>query len=355
MKSMFNECKELEYLDLSNFDTSNVTDMMGMFMGCHKLKEIKGLNNFNTSKVTDIEAMFMECYELEYLDISNFDILNVTSLQTMFSFCHKLRVINGLNVLNTKNITKLPGMFNECKELVYVDLSNFDTSNVTDMRGMFSRCYKIKEIKGINNFNTINVQNFIEIFAECSELKSLDLSKFNTSKVDNMSRMFDECYELEYLDLSNFDTSNVTNMKQMFHKCYNLKQVKGISNFDIDLQKVNTEEMIDECNEFEGYRELKDKLNPNKKQEFNLINTNNIKKQKLTIYFSSIDQNINCSFQCFNTDIFAAAEEKLLLEFPKLKNRKCIFIANGNVISKSMTLLENKIKDEAHILINFND
>ena len=57
MKVMFQECKELEYLDLSNFDTSNVTKMNHMFNECHKLKEIKGINKFNTNKVTDMQSM----------------------------------------------------------------------------------------------------------------------------------------------------------------------------------------------------------------------------------------------------------------------------------------------------------
>ncbi len=48
---MFDSCKSLEYLDLSNFDTSNAEYMQGMFVRCSKLKEIKGINNFNTSRV----------------------------------------------------------------------------------------------------------------------------------------------------------------------------------------------------------------------------------------------------------------------------------------------------------------
>ena len=53
---MFGICYELEYLDLSNFDTSNVTTMRNMFVKCNKLKEIKGLNKFNTKNVTDISG-----------------------------------------------------------------------------------------------------------------------------------------------------------------------------------------------------------------------------------------------------------------------------------------------------------
>ena len=62
---MFDECKEIEYLDVTNFNTSNVIDMGFMFNKCHKLKEIKGINNFNTKKVTSMIRMFKECNELK--------------------------------------------------------------------------------------------------------------------------------------------------------------------------------------------------------------------------------------------------------------------------------------------------
>ena len=59
----------------------NVTDMSWMFNQCHKLKEIKGINNFNTIKVKNINSMFQRCNELEYLDLSNFNTFNVTDME----------------------------------------------------------------------------------------------------------------------------------------------------------------------------------------------------------------------------------------------------------------------------------
>ena len=61
MRTMFQECNELIYLDLSNFNTSNVTNMSYMFNECHKLKEIKGINKFDTNNVKDMNSMFQEC------------------------------------------------------------------------------------------------------------------------------------------------------------------------------------------------------------------------------------------------------------------------------------------------------
>ena len=48
---MFNQCSKLIDLDLSNFDTRNVTDMSMMFMGCKSLSKLD-LTSFDTHNVT---------------------------------------------------------------------------------------------------------------------------------------------------------------------------------------------------------------------------------------------------------------------------------------------------------------
>ena len=133
MRAIFSECKELEYLDLSNFDTSKVNDMRLMFNECYKLKKIKGINKFNTIQVTNMIAIFQECKELEYLDLSNFDTSKVNDMGRMFNLCQKLKEIKGINKFNTNQVINMTMMFNECKELEYLDLSNFGTSKVIDM------------------------------------------------------------------------------------------------------------------------------------------------------------------------------------------------------------------------------
>ena len=45
---MFSECKSLNELNISNFNTNNVTNMNGMFAGCSSLKELN-LSSFNTN------------------------------------------------------------------------------------------------------------------------------------------------------------------------------------------------------------------------------------------------------------------------------------------------------------------
>ena len=70
---MFADCNELEYLDLSNFNTSKVTVISYMFYKCYKLKEIKGIYNFRIADMIDLTKIFDECNDLEYIDISKFN------------------------------------------------------------------------------------------------------------------------------------------------------------------------------------------------------------------------------------------------------------------------------------------
>ena len=64
MSHMFYECSSLESIDLSSFNTNNVTDMYSMFFGCTSLESID-LSSFNTNNVTYMYNMFYECSSLK--------------------------------------------------------------------------------------------------------------------------------------------------------------------------------------------------------------------------------------------------------------------------------------------------
>ena len=130
MNSMFQGCGELECLDLSHFDTSNVTDMGWMFSECYKLKEIKGINNFNTINANKMNSMFNKCHSLEYLDLSNFNIINVTDMECMFNENFVLKEIKGIDEFYAINAENLKDMFNECNKLNYLEISKFYFKNV---------------------------------------------------------------------------------------------------------------------------------------------------------------------------------------------------------------------------------
>ena len=217
--NMFNiYTNQAKKLDLSNFNTSNVTDMGGMFQSS-KIVNLD-LSSFNTSKVTDMGSMFAES-QATILDLSNFNTSNVTYMSEMFSGSKATSI--DLSNFNTSKVTSMNSMFQDSK-IVNLDLSSFDTSNVTDMNWMFKDS-QASVIKGLNNFNTSKVTSMGGMF-ENSKIEILDLSNFDTSKVTDSHNMFKGNINLKTIYASSkFNTSAITsnfNSRDMFTGCTNL-------------------------------------------------------------------------------------------------------------------------------------
>ena len=171
-----------------SFDAARPTSTCLWFWSMEKLESITDISFLNTSEVTDMSSMFLGCSSLTNLDVSSF---------------------------NTSQVTDMSLMFYNCRGLTSLDLSNFNTSKVTDMGSMFYNCKGLTSLY-LGNFNTSQVTDMRIMFEGCSGLTSLDLRSFNTSQVTNMNRMFCQCVGLTSLNLSSFNTANVTNMGEMF-------------------------------------------------------------------------------------------------------------------------------------------
>ena len=86
-KGIFEKTR-FKYIDISDWDVSNATDMEVMFYGCGELESIGDLSNWNVSKVTNMSSMFYDCNALKTVgDISGWDVSNVTNMSRMFYNC----------------------------------------------------------------------------------------------------------------------------------------------------------------------------------------------------------------------------------------------------------------------------
>ena len=81
---MFAGKRSLQTIDLTNVDTSNVTDMNSMFEGCESLTSLTFGDGFDTSNVTDMEGMFCDCLALTELDLTCFNTEKVENMRAMF-------------------------------------------------------------------------------------------------------------------------------------------------------------------------------------------------------------------------------------------------------------------------------
>lgn len=214
------------------------------------LENIQGLEYLNTEEVTTMQSMFVRCYKLTSLDVSHFNTSKVTDMRAMFQSCSGLTSLD-VSRFDTSEVTNMADMFNGCSNLKSLDVPGLDTSKVTDMANMFRGCSNLNSLD-LSSFDTSKVTDMFGMFLGCRSLTSLNVSGFKTSEVTDMSSMF--AYTLlKTIDLSHFDTSKVEDMSDMFQNSQALTEL-DLSSFDTSLA-INKEdglyEMFSMCKNLE--------------------------------------------------------------------------------------------------------
>ena len=228
IKLWFNLAEETMYYYSPVETTFLNPNSAAMFAWFIKLQDID-LSHFNTSEVENMMQMFVGLYSCTSLDLSTFDTRNVTSMYQMFAHDRSLVNLNLAN-FNTWLVTDMAGMFEDLSNVVSLDLSSFDTYNVTDMNHMFYLDSKLANLN-VSSFNTSNVINMEYMFNSTKALLNLDLSQFNTKNVTNMAQMFGGMEAIVNLNVNSFDTSSVTTMNGMFSSMLSL-EILDISSFN---------------------------------------------------------------------------------------------------------------------------
>ena len=215
-------------IDLSSFNTSQVTDMGNMFAGMSSLTTLD-LSNFDTSQVTNMGDMFSGMSNLTSLNLSNFDTSKVTNMSYMFNGMYNLTTLN-LSSFDTSKVTDMDRIFNNMSSLTTLDLSNFDTSKVTSMERMFANMSNLTTLS-LSSFNTFQVTDMQGMFTGMSNITTLDLSNFDTSNVTDMGGMFylaNSTDKLETIYVNNdFNTAKLTFFSGMFQNRYKLRGGNG--------------------------------------------------------------------------------------------------------------------------------
>ncbi|MDO4369126.1 MAG: BspA family leucine-rich repeat surface protein [bacterium] len=229
-------------IDLSKFDTSNVTDMSYIFDGIAlsaRTLTVTGLDNWNVSNVHNMEGAFRysgwNAKSWNMGNLSSWNTKNVTNMKSMFEQSGMLGPViwsmGDLSSWDTSNVTNMNSCFKETATSVVTfdlgNLSSWNTSKVEDMNSMFRRAgeYAINWNAGdLSSWNTSNVKDMSYLFyyiarnADSLSIGSLD--NWNTSSVTNMSYMFTNMGPIAKNwaigDLSSWNVSNVTNMRYMF-------------------------------------------------------------------------------------------------------------------------------------------
>ena len=295
---MFYNCDMVPSLDVSNFDTSKVTNMQGMFHSCNSLTSLD-VSNFDTSKVTNMQHMFGSDWakgsSLQSIDISNFNMENVTANDGMFNNCHHL---NKVTVNDTATASKIiPYLPNKNEwdhiagTLVYYDIDPVLIDTPTLQAKNWNLSYEPILAKYIFD-NTVN-ENFLPSFnteylhvnykviddvkADGRVVRTLKYANdkrptwiyfghggddavhkrgqqcllsmlyldINTN-IMSMLTTFGSCYNLKYVNTRNWNTSNVEDFSSAFLRCRSLTSLDA-SNFNTS-KATRMNNMFNRCN-----------------------------------------------------------------------------------------------------------
>ena len=215
MNNMFEGCSALTTIYASDkFVTDNVSNGSDMFTGCKSLKD------YSDSKT---DHTYANCGGTDgYFTSGGCGYAEFDNATGTLTFCYKGVKPEGAYDLN------VGGSDPEWKTLgtnvnKVVFNASFANARPTSCYYWFCGCSKLTDIEGIENLNTENVTNMNSMFDRCSALTSLDLTNFNTAKVSDMSYMFMGCSALTTIFVSDkFVTDRVTDGRDMFHMCINL-------------------------------------------------------------------------------------------------------------------------------------
>lgn len=218
----------IKTIDFSNVDMSQAVDLSYLFSELTNLTEVDltpivGLEKGN---VTSLRHFFSYCTSLKSINFGNLNTSNVTDMSGMFLNCSPDNW--DLSKLDTRKVTDMGGMFNSC-ESANIDVSGFDTSSVLIMSAMFY--YTTASMIDIRSFDFTSALNVKQMFygAKAEYILMPVRSRYNGFKhVSNFYRTFGYCENLKSIDVSCFKTDTAEDpltLNEMFYNCPKLEKV----------------------------------------------------------------------------------------------------------------------------------
>ncbi|MGN1258236.1 MAG: BspA family leucine-rich repeat surface protein, partial [Candidatus Limisoma sp.] len=208
-----------------------------------KLTTFEGLENLNTKEITEMSKMYAGCSSLTSLDLSPFVTGALKSMSFMFADCSSLTSLEFPN-FTTGSVTNMEGLFKGCSSLKSVDISNLDFANASYINSMFEGCSSLTTLD-LSEFDFSEARYANNLFKDCSSLTTLKLPNMKTKE---MSNMFAGCSCLKSLDVSNLKTSIVSNMSNVFKGCTKLESIYCDNTWSCD----NSTDMFAGCTALKG-------------------------------------------------------------------------------------------------------
>ena len=127
--------------------------------------------DFNDIDVSNLDSFcnnndigIFEGTNFKYIDISEWDVSNIKSMRGMFYMCKELESVGNISGWDVSNVTNMTGMFDGCRSFNQ-DISSWDVSNVTSMSFMFCNCESFNQ--DLSGWNVSKVFYKLNVFNHC--------------------------------------------------------------------------------------------------------------------------------------------------------------------------------------------
>ena len=211
-----------------SFKNARPTMCYGWFWGCTSLTTINGIENLNTENVTDMRYMFRNCSSLSTLDLSGFNTAKVMLMEYMFYGCSELTTIYASSNFTTSAVTSSNNMFTGCTSLVGAvayssDKTNAEYANTTT--GYFKNpgdCSAYAVFNSSNNSLTFKYDTNISQLAENEVLCTIKSDNQNQGWYNYRTSINKVVFE------PSFASARPVTCYHWFYGCSNLASIEGL-------------------------------------------------------------------------------------------------------------------------------
>ncbi|MCQ2209104.1 MAG: leucine-rich repeat domain-containing protein [Paludibacteraceae bacterium] len=167
-------------------------------------------------------VVYSNVLQIEFVGCDFSKITTYNGSSGGFSKCASLKRLFSNTPLVTAACTNTSGLFNQCKNLLSIDCSDWDMSNVTVVASMFNNCVNLQEIKFLQLGSKITSAS--SFCAGCSNLREMDLSSTVLTKATSIAYLFSNCTNLEHVKVPS-STYASTNIGYIAENCYKLREL----------------------------------------------------------------------------------------------------------------------------------
>lgn len=163
---------------------------------------------------------FYNMTNLKTVEVSDLNTSNVTDMSNYFSKCVSLSSLNesipipmGIKYWDTRKVESFDNMFFRCNSLLTLDLRHWNTQKVTHMSFMFAECTKLSNLN-LEGWDTRSVNVMVEMFTNCKNMSSLQLG-------EGFGRMQDSVGSVDFSMMSKWTNTSVDSLTKLYNRKMN--------------------------------------------------------------------------------------------------------------------------------------